>query len=173
MKKAIVILLLILVVLLAACSQKTDGYVLDEKTFFLVMTNVQYYPAQYVGKNFVFDGFVYDLEDIDGVHHTCIARKCSAGYGCTCGKDTIIGFVIRYDGDLPAPRNQGDDTNDKAWVHCKGQVASATKQDIKVYAYSNGEIDYNTIETISFPVFNLESFSEIEDYSALHYYVTK
>ena len=172
MKKVLILVILSVVLLMTACGSQS-GYVLDEKTFFLVMTNVQYYPDQYLGKDFQFDAFVYDLEDVDGVVHRTVVRKCSAGYGCTCGKDTVIGFVIKYDGTLPDPRNQGEDSNDKTWLHCVGQVDSGTKQAVRIYAYSDGAIDYNTIETIEFPVFRLSEYTAIQDYSNLHYYVTK
>ena len=157
---------------LAGCG--AESYILNEDTFFLVMTNVQYYPEQYVGKHFEYDCFVYHLTDTDGNVHICGARKCSAEYGCQCGNDTVIGFLLEYDGELPAPRNQSADTNDKAWIHVTGTLPSAQKTDIDIYAYTaDGEIDYGTVETISFLTFEATSVTEIEDYAHLHYYVTK
>ena len=72
----------------------TDSYVLNEDTFFLVMTNMQYYPEQYVNKHIEYDCFVYHLTDVEGNVHVCAVRKCSAEYGCQCGNDTVIGFVL-------------------------------------------------------------------------------
>ncbi len=172
MKKVLVCMMIGLCLCLGACA-KRQGYALDEKTFFLVMTNVQFYPDRYVGEDFEFDAFVYDLVDVDGNRHVTVARKCSAGYGCTCGKDTIIGFAVANDIELPPARNQSENNNDKTWLHIKGRIPSQDKQEIKIYAYSNGQTDYNTVETISFPTFVIEEFSVIEDYSHLSYYVTK
>ena len=152
----------------------TDSYVLNEDTFFLVMTNMQYYPEQYVNKHIEYDCFVYHLTDVEGNVHVCGVRKCSAEYGCQCGNDTVIGFLLEYDGDIPQPINQSEDTNDKAWIHVTGTIPSAQKTDIRIHAYTeSGEIDESTVETISFLTFTASSIAEIEDYSGLHYYVTK
>ena len=78
---------------LTAC-EGDEGYVLTEQTFFLVMTNMQYYPEQYVKKNVELDCFTYELNDVDGKRYICGVRKCSSGFGCTCGKDKIIGFLL-------------------------------------------------------------------------------
>ena len=137
------------------------------------MTNMIYYPEQYLDSRIQFDCFTYTLVDVDGKAYTCGVRKCSAGYGCTCGKDTIIGFILDYDGDIPAPKNQSEDTPDKTWIHLDGKLASAQKTDIRIYAYIGEEIDYSTIETISFYTFKAEKLTVIEDYSSLNYYVTK
>lgn len=151
----------------------TDSYILNEDTFFLVMTNMQYYPEQYVGKHIEFDCFVYHLTDVEGNVYVCGVRKCSAEYGCQCGNDTVIGFVLEYGGSIPDPVNQSEDTNDKAWIHVRGTIPSAQKTDIRIYAYTAaGEVDYDTVETISFLTFMADSVTEIEDYSGLHYYVT-
>lgn len=157
---------------LSACS--ADSYRLNEETFFLFMTNMQYYPEQYLGKEIAYDCFVYHLTDIEGNVYVCGVRKCSSGYGCQCGNDTIIGFLLEYDGEVPQPRNQSVDTNDKAWIHVTGTLVSAQKTDIRIHAYmADGSIDPDTIETISFLSFSVTSLEEIEDYSALNYYVTK
>lgn len=156
----------------ASCGVK--DYVLTEKTFFLVMTNMLYYPEQYLGSTIEYDCFTYELTDVNGEKTLCGVRKCSAGYGCTCGNDTIIGFILSCDGELPAPRNQSEDSNDKAWIHLRGNLASSEKTTITIYAYfEDGTIDYDSTEEISFLVFQVESFYEIEDYSSLNYYVTK
>ena len=157
---------------LAACGGD-EGYVLNEQTFFLVMTNMQYYPEQYVKKNVELDCFTYELIDVDGKRYICGVRKCSSGFGCTCGKDTIIGFLLDYDGTIPEPRNQSEDSVEKTWVHLKGKLDSAEKTDIRIYAYNGDEIDYDTVETITFLTMKVDELSLIEDYSSLKYYVTK
>ncbi len=157
--------------LLTGCG--TGSYILNESTFFLVMTNMQYYPEQYVGAHIEYDCFVYHLEDVTGNVYVCGVRKCSSGYGCTCGNDTIIGFLLDYDDEIPEPVNQSEDTNDKAWIHITGTLASADKTDIEIYAYTDGVIDTIKTEVISFLTFKASSVTEIEDYSGLNYYVTK
>ena len=156
---------------LGGCGSK--DYVLDEDTFFLVMTNMQYYPEQYLDSEIEFDCFMYELTDVDGGSHICGVRKCSSGYGCTCGNDTIIGFLLNYVGTLPEPRNQSEDSNDKAWVHLSGKLQSADKTNITIHSYlPDGTVDPDNTEQIVFLVFNVESCEEIEDYSDLQYYVT-
>ena len=174
-KVALLAMLLACCLALSACaSGKAKEYVLNEDTFFLVMTNMQYYPQQYVDATIEYDCFTYELQDINGNTYTCGVRKCSAGYGCTCGKDTIIGFILQSDTELPAPRNQSEDSNDKAWVHLKGKLQDAEKVTVPIHAYlQDGSIDPNTTEQIQFLVFNVESCEEIADTANLHYYVTK
>lgn len=172
MKKLLKVLLLVLCVLSAACSTKS-GYVLTEDTFFLVMTNMQYFPEQYLGEKIELDCFSYELTDIDGITHICGVRKCSSGYGCKCGKDTVIGFLLEYDKEIPAPRNQSEDSNDKTWLHLSGKLKSQHKTEIKIYAYNGNGIDYNTVESIYFLSFAVESVDLIEDYFNLNYYVSK
>ncbi|MDY4186646.1 MAG: hypothetical protein SOX77_02145 [Candidatus Borkfalkiaceae bacterium] len=158
-----------------SCGAQNE-YVLTEKTFFLVMTNVQYYPEQYVDKNFEYDCFTYDLTDVNGKTYRLGVRKCSAEWGCKCGKDTIIGFILNYGDDIkvPAPKNQNDNTPDKAWVHLKGQITSAEKTKINVYAADeNGEPDKNTVETVYFLNYCVTDSTVITDYSNLNYYVEK
>ena len=174
MKKAIglICVLLSLCLLLSGCGKEKD-YVLDEDTFFLVMTNMQYYPEQYLDAQIDFDCFMYDLTDVDGNTYRCGVRKCSSGYGCTCGNDTIIGFLLNYDGSLPEPVNQSGDSAEKAWVHLSGKLKSAEKTTIPIYAYNaDGSVDTSTTEQIVFLVFDVDSCTEIEDYSGLQYYVT-
>ena len=170
MKKLSALLLLIICSLLSACSQ---NYTLNEETFFLVMTNMQYFPEQYLGKKIEFDCFSYELTDIDGKSYICGVRKCSSGYGCNCGKDTVIGFLLEYDGEIPAPKNQSEDTNDKTWIHLAGHLKNTDKTEIKIYAYNGDDIDYDTVEKIYFLSFIVETVVLIEDYSGLEYYVTK
>ncbi|MBO4594281.1 MAG: hypothetical protein J5697_01095 [Clostridia bacterium] len=155
----------------SACAP--NEYILNEKTFFKVMTNIQYYPEQYLGKNVEFDCFTYSLTDVEsGAEYVCGVRKCSSGYGCTCGRDTVIGFILKYDGDIPAPTNQSEDSADKTWVHIKGRLSGAEKTKVSVYAYENGEITGRK-EEITFLSFDVSSISLIEDYSGLNYFVTK
>ena len=171
MKKALLIVLLLALLVLPACGSKS--YDLTEETFFLVMKNMQYYPEQYVGKDVSYDCFTYRLTDVDGREYMCGVRKCSSGYGCNCGKDTIIGFILDYDGEIPEPRNQSEDSVDKTWVHLKGTLPNAEKREIRIYAYNGDAIDYDTIETVVFYDFRVSSLTLIEDYSGLAYYVTK
>lgn len=166
MKKFLSVLSVIFILFLCACG-KPGKYNLTENTFFLVMTNMQYYPAQYVGADIEFDAFTYELTDINGEKYICVVRQCSAGYGCKCGKDTVIGFLIEYDGQIPAPRNQSTPDNDKTWVHVKGTLPNDEKTDIQIYAIDGA------VETITFLSFKAETLEIIEDYSGLHYYVDK
>ena len=163
MKKVLSVFAVIFILFLCACGK----FDLTENTFFLTMTNMQYYPQQYVGADISFDAFTYELTDINGEKHICVVRQCSAGYGCKCGKDTIIGFLIDFDGEIPAPRNQSTPDNDKTWVHVKGTLPHAEKTDIQIYAIDG------TVETITFLTFKAETLKIIEDYSGLHYYVDK
>ena len=174
-KTALICLLLLLSMLLTACGGgKDDQYVLNEDTFFLVMTNMQYYPEQYLDAEIEYDGFIYELQDVDGNTYTCGVRKCSSGYGCTCGRDTIIGFLLEADQELPAARNQSEDSNDKAWVHLSGRLQSAEKTTVTIHSYrEDGTIDPDNNEQIVFLVFDVSSCEPIEDYSNLNYYVTK
>ena len=96
---------------LSACT--TDNSVLTEQTFFLVMTNIQTYPEEYIDKDLTFDCFTYELKATDGTSYMCGVRQCSSGFGCKCGKDTIIGFILNSEKQLPEPKNQYDNTNDK------------------------------------------------------------
>ena len=166
-------LLAIFVLSFVSCAKEKE-YKLNESTFFLVMTNMQYYPEQYLNKNIEFDCFTYDLTDVDGNVYRCGVRKCSSGYGCKCGKDTVIGFLLRYDGSLPEPKNQSEDTNDKSWIHLSGTLTSTEKTKITVYAYNaDGSINKNSTEIIEFLTFDVSEVSVISDYSGLNYYVTK
>ena len=174
MKKFLVFALLIIVCFtFAACGPK--DYVLNEKTFFVVMTNIQYYPEQYLNSNIEFDCFTYKLEDVvSNETYICGVRKCSAGYGCICGNDTIIGFVLEYDGELPEPSiHQSENTKEQTWVHLVGKLKNTDKLSISIPSYANGSPDTNNPEQIQFLVFVVSSCELIEDYSNLHYYVTK
>ncbi len=173
MKKVFVVLLLVFLAVSAfACGGK-ENYDFTEDTFFLGMTNIQMYPEKYVGKNISFDCFTYRLTDVDGKEYLCGVRKCSSGYGCNCGKDTVIGFILDYDGEIPEPVNQSEDTPDKTWVHLEGTLATAQKTEVSIYAYANGQIDYENVEKVVFCKFAVSSLSLIDDYSGLAYYVTK
>ncbi len=168
MKKYRIIALLAAFIIILASGCKEKRYSLKEDNFFLVMTNMQYYPQQYVGKDIDFDCFTYDLTDIDGKTYRLGVRKCSSGYGCKCGKDTVIGFILNYDGQIPEPKNQSEDSVEKSWIHVKGTVAGAEKTKITVFA-ADGE----TKEFIEILTFNASEISVIEDYKNLNYYVTK
>lgn len=156
-----------------ACGPR--DYVLNETSFFMFMTNMQAFPEQYLQSQIDFDCFTYELVDVNGVSYMCGVRKCSSGYGCTCGNDTIIGFVLEYNGEveLPEPKNQSEDTNDKTWVHLSGRIKSVDKIKIEMDLYlPDGTKDPNTNDKIEMLVFVVDSFELIEDYSNLHYYVT-
>ncbi len=153
---------------------KNDYYVLTERNFFLVMTNIQYYPEQYVNKTIEYDCFTYELNSINNNSFICGVRKCSSGVGCTCGKDTIIGFILDTDLDIPKPKNQSEDTNDKTWVHIKGHLETSEKQKVQIHSYKDdGTIDEQKNETVSLLKIQVSECFLIEDYSNLNYYVTK
>ena len=164
-KLAIILLLIVLCCSLTACF---DG-VIVENQFFHVMTAIQYYPSDYMDMTLEFDCFTYELVDVKENSYICGVRKCSSGYGCVCGNDTIIGFVLEYDGVLPEPKNQSEDTNDKTWVHLSGKLKSTDKIEIEIYSYTDGKIDLSKTEKIQFLVFVVDSCEIIEDYSNLNY----
>lgn len=161
-KKALMLLGTSLV--LTGCGTNYD---MTEKTFFLVMTNIQAYPEEYVDKTISFDSYTYELTSTKNDKYLCVARKCSSGFGCKCGKDTIIGFIVSKDLGLPEPKNQYEDTNDKAWVHVVGQIKSTEVTEFEISGQDN------TSETVSFLSLDVTSFNIIEDYSNLNYYVDK
>lgn len=156
--------------LFAGCSSE---YVLNEKTFFTVMTNIQNYPSKYMGKTIEFDCFTYELTDSEGNSYLLGVRKCSAGVGCTCGNDTVIGFILQYDGEIPAPVNQSGDDNEKTWIHVRGALESTVKKDLSIFAYDSAGNATGATETVSFLTFCADTLSVVEDYSGLNYYVTK
>lgn len=176
-KKIITFLCLLTASLLAfsGCSTGEDGkknYSLNESTFFLVMSNMLYFPEQYLGASIELDCFVYEVEDaVTGEQYSCGVRKCSSGYGCTCGNDTVIGFILDYDGEIPAAKNQSADNGDKTWIHIAGGLESAEKVYVSVYAYQDGQQTEN-IEQIYFYRFRVDTLQEI-DGTGLQYYVTK
>ena len=154
----------ILPFLLLGCS---NNYDMNESTFFLVMTNIQYYPEEYIGKEISFDSFTYKLTSIQGEEYLCVVRKCSSDFGCKCGKDTIIGFLVSKDLGLPEPKNQYEDTNEKSWVHVVGHLNSSERTVFEIY---NAD---NVPEEVKFLTLEIKDFSIINDYSNLHYYVDK
>ena len=85
---------------------------------------------------------------------------------------TIIGFLLEYDGAVPEPIKQSEDSPEKAWIRVKGRLKGNGKTDIYVYAYNGDEIDYNTVEKISLLTFSADDVEKIEDYSGLNYYVS-
>lgn len=172
MKHAIRHILSALVILGAILSGAGCDHVLNERTFFKTMTNMLAFPSSYMGSEIELDCFVYELTDVEsGKEYTLGVRKCSSGVGCTCGNDTIIGFILDYDGAIPAARNQSEDTNDKAWIHIAGKLKSDTPETIAIAAYTNG-VPNGSTEYIRMFRFAVSSLSEIEDYSSLAYYVT-
>ena len=164
MNKKHVLPFLLLPLLLTSCGWNGE---IREKDFFLVMTQIQYYPEDYLNKTISFDCFTYELTTVSGEKYLCGVRKCSSGFGCRCGKDTIIGFIMDQNIGLPEPKNQYEDTNEKAWIHVVGELESIDKTEFTIYGADNSE------ETVAFLSFKVDSFYEIEDYSNLHYYVTK
>ena len=166
MKAKQIIPLLCVPFLLTGCGE-AKNYVLNESTFFLVMTNIQYYPEEYLNKDITFDCFTYELSSTTGETYLCAVRKCSSGFGCKCGKDTIIGFIVSQDLGLPEPKNQYENTNDKSWIHVTGQIESVEKTEFNIYGADS------SVEQVAFLSFRIDEFSLIDDYSNLHYYVEK
>lgn len=158
--------LLIAPFILGACNDQ-KSYNLTESTFFLVMTNIQYYPEEYLNQDITFDCFTYELTSVEGETYLCGVRKCASGFGCKCGKDTIIGFIMEKDIGLPTPINQYEDTNEKSWIHVTGQITSTDKTAFNILTADNNE------EEVQFLSFKVHDFSLVEDYSDLHYYVEK
>jgi uncharacterized membrane protein YcgQ (UPF0703/DUF1980 family) len=137
------------------------------------MTNMQYYPEEYFNKDITLDCFTYNVVDKNNKEYLCGVRKCTAGFGCKCGKDTVIGFILKYDGDIPAPKNQYEDTNDKSWIHIVGQLESEEKTQIEIFSYdTEGNVTDQT-EIVEFLSFNVSSLETITDYSGLAYFVSK
>lgn len=170
-KVTIALLILLSLFSFVACGGKSDRVDLTEQTFFYGMTTIQMYPEEYYGKTISYDCFTYRLTDVEGKEYICGVRKCSAGYGCKCGKDTVIGFILEYDGEIPEPRHQSDDSSDKAWIHVVGTLASAQTEEIRIYAYDGDRIDYERTETVPFCRFIVSELTVIEDASGLAYYV--
>lgn len=169
MKKVLIVLLLLCLLVSAfACGGKEEIN-LTESTFFYGMLTITMYPDEYVNKKISFDCFTYRLTDTSGNDYMCGVRKCSSGYGCKCGKDTVIGFILEYDGEIPEPVNQSEDTPDKAWIHVEGELASAELTELEIYGYNGDQVTY---EYVVFCTFKVSSLTRIEDYSGLSYYVT-
>lgn len=164
--------MLLLPFLVFSCTNTKDCNI-TESTFFLVMTNIQYYPEEYLDKEISLDCFTYNIQDVKGETYLCGVRKCTAGFGCKCGKDTVIGFILNYNEKIPEPKNQYEDTNEKSWIHIAGKLTSKEKTKIEINSYdSSGNMDEQTeiVEFLSFDITNLEI---IEDYSNLAYFVSK
>ena len=160
--------LLSLPFLLSGCA--ADGNI-KENRFFLTMYNIQLYPEEYINKQITLDCFTYDIEDINGKITTTGVRKCPSAYGCKCGKDSVIGFILNYDGEIPAARNQAEDSVEKTWIHISGKLASQEKTTLEL---PSTDADGNPItDTIQFLTLNVDSLNLIEDYQNLNWYVTK
>ena len=172
MKKASLALLILLLILSLFACREESRVDLTERTFFYGMTTINMYPEEYYGKEISFDCFTYRLTDVDGVDYMCGVRKCSAGYGCKCGKDSVIGFILDYEGEIPEPKNQSADTADKTWIHVEGTLASKEAQEIKLYAFENDTVNYEKQETVLFCRLTVTSLTLIEDASGLAFYVT-
>lgn len=170
---------LVLMLSITGCSNSNSpkDYVLTEDTFFLMLTNLNYYPETYLNHDLEFDAFTYNIKDIEGNDHLAIVRKCSSGFGCKCGRDTIIGFLVNPENSnisFPEPKNQSEDTNDKAWVHVKGTMPSADKTTITINSYNaDGSINPDKTEELQMLTLNVSECTPIEDSSGLAYYVTK
>ena len=170
MKRYLPLLLSVPLMVMGCQSNKCS---ITEATFFLVMTNIQYYPEEYVEKEISLDCFTYNVKDVNQKEYLCGVRKCTAGFGCKCGKDTVIGFILHYEGDIPEPKNQYEDTNEKAWIHIVGKLVSEEKTKIEINSYdSDGNISDQT-EIVEFLSFNVSSLDTITDYSNLAYFVSK
>ena len=150
----------------------SKNYNLNESTFFLVMTNIQYYPEEYTNKDISLDCFTYKFQDVEGKDYLCGVRKCTSGFGCKCGRDTVIGFILNYDGEIPEPKNQYEATNDKSWIHITGQLQSQYKTSIKIYAYESDGSTSNKTEIVQFLTFNVQTLTMITDYENLAYFVS-
>lgn len=172
MKRILIAVLATLLFFSFAACGGSDRLDLTEQTFFYGMTTIQMYPEEYYGKVISYDCFTYRLTDVDGVEYLCGVRKCSAGYGCKCGKDSVIGFILDYDGVIPEPKNQSADTSEKTWIHLEGTLADKATEKIKIYGYDGDKINYDRQEEVVFCRFKVSSLTVIEDYSSLAYYVT-
>ena len=162
--------LLLLPLLLTSCG--SDKCVISENRFYLIMDNIIRYPEEYVNKEITVDCFTYNIENVDGDVTVCGVRKCSSGYGCKCGRDTIIGFILKYeDGDIPAAKNQYENNVEKTWVHLTGHLASKQKTTITIFSYNADGTPSTDTEEIQFLTLNVESLELIEDYQGLRYYV--
>lgn len=159
--------------LFSACGQNPKHYTLTETSYFRVMSNMLLIPEQYLGSTIELDCFVYEITDaVTGEEYVCGVRKCSSGYGCTCGQDTIIGFILEYGGALPAAKNQSDDTSDKTWIHIDGALVDAQRCYINVWAFDAAGNPTDDTEQIYMYRFAVQSLTEI-DGSGLQYYVTQ
>ena len=137
------------------------------------MTNIQYYPGRYLDKDITLDCFTYNVSDVNNNTYLCGVRKCTAGFGCKCGKDTVIGFILNYSGEIPEPKNQYEDTNEKSWIHITGQLVSQEKTPIEINSYdASGAISDQT-EIVEFLSFNVSNLEIITDYANLKYFVSK
>ena len=146
---------------------------ITESTFFLVMTNIQYYPEEYVDKEITLDCFTYNVKDVNNKEYLCGVRKCTAGFGCKCGKDTVIGFILNYEGNIPSPKNQYEDTNDKSWIHITGKLTSIEKTPIEINSYDSEGNILDQTEVVEFLSFDISSLETIMDYTNLAYFVSK
>lgn len=146
---------------------------ITESTFFLVMTNIQYYPEEYVDKEITLDCFTYNVRDVNNKEYLCGVRKCTAGFGCKCGKDTVIGFILNYEGNIPSPKNQYEDTNDKSWIHITGKLTSTEKTPIEINSYDSEGNILDQTEVVEFLSFDISSLETITDYTNLAYFVSK
>ena len=156
--------------LLTSCG--SDKCVISENRFFLLMDNIIRYPEEYINKELSLDCFTYDIKDVNDNVTVCGVRKCSAGYGCTCGRDTIIGFILNYEGEIPAAKNQYENSVEKTWIHISGHLANKNKTTITIYSYNADGTQSTDTEEVQFLTLNVESLELIEDYQNLHYYVT-
>ncbi len=159
----------------AACT-KTE-WVLNEGNFFFTMDNVLRFPGRYYNNTFDLNCFTYQLTDVNGKTYMCGVRHSSSEYGCTCGNDKIVGFVLDYDGEIPTPINQSDKYSvEKAWIHVRGKITSEEYVKISVWAFTDGQPDQSKpVETIALPLLTVESLTVLteEEYKNLQQYGVK
>ncbi len=147
-------------------------YTLTETTYFAVLKNMLYFPEGYLDSTLDLDCFIYEVEDVEtGVVYPCGVRKCPANFGCKCGNDSILGFLLRYDGEIPAARNQTTNDSDKTWIHLSGTLENAELTAITVYSYGADGNPTGKTEKIYFCSLQVDSLTEI-DGSGLKYYVS-
>lgn len=158
--------------LFAGCAQKGKEHVLNDVTYYLVMQSMLFNPSAYLQDTFVLECFVYEIEDVQtGEVFTCGVRKCPSNIGCRCGNDSVLGFRLLFDGDIPPARNQTANDSDKTWIRVSGKLAGTELTGVDVYRYDAEGNPTNTIETIYFCSLEASSLEEI-DGSELSYYVS-
>ena len=112
MKKSLLLLIPSLL-LLTGCQNDCN---IAESTFFLVMTNIQYYPEEYVNKNITLDCFTYNVK----------AGICDLT-GKLCGeKKTFSGKVGAY--SSVSLFVFGEAVPENAFMYAKGEIGDNAYQ---------------------------------------------